>query len=438
MFDIESIPPWAVRSWKRFCADTNGGAMIFVGLSLSALLGFASLGVDVANLYSEKRATQNMADAAAVSGTYADIKSGGNLTTVEQAALSEAQRNGFVSGGSNVMQVAMVPNSGLPQPIRPRVEVLVRRQVQLVFLQMFMPSNQQEIAARAVGGWRYLGPMCVIALDETEAGAVTFSGSTTADISCGVASNSSSGTAINISGNATLIANPAQAYGDIAITGSGQLISNYPPLPHSPRVADPYENEVFPNPPATCDLMNLTVSPNTTVNIPNPGGGSFKICGDVDVRGTLNLGPGTYYVHDGDVDFNAQSHVSGTGVTLAMTGSTPGNVGDIHINGGADIDLQAPSSGAYEGIVIYVDPIADRQLHRLNGGSDMELLGVVYAPSQDLHFNGGSSTPGCTQLITRTITFTGNSFIENTPALCQSAGLNLGTADGQRQVVLVE
>ena len=40
----------------------------------------------------------------------------------------------------------------------------------------------------------------------------------------------SSDSAIDISGNATLLANPAQAYGDIDISGSGQLISNYPPL----------------------------------------------------------------------------------------------------------------------------------------------------------------------------------------------------------------
>ena len=185
-------------------------------------------------------------------------------------------------------------------------------------------------------------------------------------------------------------------------------------------------------------MASLTVSPSATVNI-NAGGSSFKICGDLTVRGTLNLGPGTYYVSGGDVDFRASSNVSGTDVTLVMTGSTPSNVGDIHINGGANVDLEAPDSGPYESIVIFVDPIADRQLNRLNGGSSMSLLGVVYAPSQDLEFNGGTGTGGCTQLIARTITFSGNSFIENTPALCANVGLNLGSDEtGQRQVVLVE
>jgi hypothetical protein len=436
--NISVIARFMCAEVRRFRSDTSGSAMVFVGVTLTAILGFAGLGIDVANLYSERRATQSMADAAAISGTYADISTAGDLTAVQQAAISEATRNGYIASAGNAIQVAVVPNSGLPQPIRPRVDVLVQREINLVFLRMFVAGPTQTVAARAIGGWRNLGPMCVISLDETEAGAITFSGSTTANVSCGVSSNSSSGSAIDISGSATLVANPAQAYGDISISGSGQLVSNYPPLPHSPRVPDPYENEVFPSAPATCDLTNLTVPPNTTVNI-NAGGGSFKICGDVDVRGTLNLGAGTYYVSDGDVDFNAQSHVSGTDVTLVMTGSASSNVGDIHINGGADIDLQAPSSGPYESIVIFIDPIADRQLNRLNGGATMSLLGVVYAPSQDTEYSGGTGTGGCTQLIARTITFTGNSFIENTPALCQNVGLNLSDDEGsQRQVVLVE
>ncbi|MEK9660329.1 MAG: pilus assembly protein TadG-related protein [Alphaproteobacteria bacterium] len=256
--------------------DKRGGAMMFVGVALSALLGFAGLGVDVANLYSERRATQGMADAAAISGTYADIATPGDLNAVEAAALSEVQRNGFTTGTGNDLQVAIVPIAAQPSPIRPRVEVYVRRQIDLVFLQMFMPNPQQAVAARAIGGWRNLGPMCVIALDETEAGAVTFTGSTVADVSCGVASNSSSTSAIDIAGSATLIANPAQAYGDIDISGSGQLVSNYPPLPHLPRVPDPYAGTTFPNAPTTCDLTGLTVAPNTTQTI-NPGGGDFKI-----------------------------------------------------------------------------------------------------------------------------------------------------------------
>jgi hypothetical protein len=69
----------------------------------------------------------------------------------------------------------------------------------------------------------------------------------------------------------------------------------------------------------------------------------------------------------------------------------------------------------------------------------MNLLGVVYAPGQDMEYNGGTGTGGCTQLIARTVTFPGNSFIENTPALCQAVGLNLADDEGsQRQVVLVE
>lgn len=433
---IRQITP-ALQRLRKFVHNEDGGALPLVGLGLSAMIGFAGLGVDVSMFYFEKRATQGMADAAAISGAYTHIATEGDYNAINQAAIDEAVRNGYLANGTNQIQVALAPEPTTPVLSRPSVEVVVRRQVDLLFLSAFR-STPQMIAARAVGGYRNLGTMCVIALEETEDAAVSFQGSASANIDCGVASNSSSNKSIYVSGQASLFANPAQAFGDINVAGSGQLISNLPPLPYSPRVADPYEDTVFPPAPGTCDINgDVLVNSGNTLNI-SPTGSSYMICGDLEVRGTLNLAPGTYYIYDGDVSFGAQSVVTGTDVTLVITGSTPSEIGTININAGADIDLVAPSSGDYAGMVIYLDEDAERRTNKLLGGATMNLRGVVYLPGQDVEYSGGSNAAGCTQVIARTVTFIGDSYIDNDPALCQSVGVNVTDESDQKQIVLVE
>ncbi len=74
-------------------------------VSMTAVIGFAGMGVDIAMWYSQKRATQSMADAAAVAATYA-IQEGSSFADVEAAARTEAIRNGFVETAGNSIVVA--------------------------------------------------------------------------------------------------------------------------------------------------------------------------------------------------------------------------------------------------------------------------------------------------------------------------------------------
>ena len=61
---------------SSFLADQRGSMIALTAVSMTAVMGFAGLGVDVAMWYAEKRATQSMADAAAVAATYA-MREGG-------------------------------------------------------------------------------------------------------------------------------------------------------------------------------------------------------------------------------------------------------------------------------------------------------------------------------------------------------------------------
>ena len=85
---------------------------------------------------------------------------------------------------------------------------------------------------------------------------------------------------------------------------------------------------------------------------------------------------------------------------------------DITFNGGAIIDLTAPVDGPYAGLLIFQDPNAPAVTSIHTGGSEQRLDGIVYLPTTDLGFSGGSATAESpTMLIADLIDFSGNTFL---------------------------
>lgn len=429
----------AVRdNLRALRSDESGYAYMFTGLALTTILGFAGAALDLANLYSERRNTQNMADSAAIAGTIVDIDAE-SFRAVQAAAQEEAVRNGFEDDGINTLNVTDSAGAAAGG-VTPMVEVVIQRHIPVYLISTFV-GTKVPVSARAVAGMRALGPKCIVALSDTAEKAVDFSGNVSVDAGCGVISNSASASAISISGNASLTADPVQAFGDIEISGHGVVNSSIPPRPYSPKAADPYGEQSFPPAIGACDYGSITVTAGGTLEIgPAVASGSVRVCGDIDVnaQGTLNLDSGTYYVDDGNLKVNGQGTLSGDGVTVVMTGTT--QAGQIEINGGAIIDLSAPSSGSYEGIVLYQDPaVLPSGDNRINGGATMDLDGVLYFPGDSIEFSGGADVPGCTMIVANTVSFSGNSFLNNDPAECEAIGLGEGVGGvSQQTVVLVE
>lgn len=418
-----------------------GGTLTLTAVVFPAVLGFSGLALDGAHWYQQRRDTQSMVDAAAVAGAYAKLDEE-TLDQIRSVVRAEAVRNGYEDVAANEILVVDVSGSGGNGVSAPLIDVVIRRSVPLYFAGLFLESRSTTIAARALSGVRNLGPQCVIALDETASRAVEFSGSASADIGCGVASNSDSDEALFISGDAILQANPAQAFGDIAIEGAGTLISELPPLPFSPRVDDPFAD--LPAPPSPpCDLTasgNQPVTVSDSADIVDSNGDGFTtFCGGLELSGTLTIDPGTLVIRNGDFTTKGNTNVSGAEVTVMLTGDAPSDVGNVHLNNNTVMDLSAPTSGPYQGLLIYQDPKAENPDDSVfNGGVNLSLDGAIYMPKGHIQFSGGADNPNnCLQIVSRTVTFTGNSFIRNNPTVCQ----DLGLADGgstQRQVVLLE
>ena len=427
----------AVSTWLK---DTRGSTIILLGFGMPVFAAVAGLGLDLSNWYAERRMTQNIADSAAVAGTHA-LMNGADQQAIEAEAIEEAIRNGYEAEPGDELTVELLGGGD------GEVRVTVRRGASAFFTSIFI-DFEPKVAAAATGGIRGSGTNCIVGLDPSAPATVNFMGNTTVDVGCGVYSHSEAADALTVGGSATLYANPAQARGDIVVSGSGEIHSangNLMPF-NAIQNPDPYADSVFPEAPASCDVTGeFKVKSNRYDSIaPSSPGGAMKICGDFTIQGDLDMAPGTYYIYEGDITINAQAEIhcptctGSDGLTIVMTGGNGSSVGDIHINGGAVIDIKAPATGPFAGIVLYKDRIANENgSNLLNGGSTMELRGAVYMPTQPIDFRGGADLPGCIHLIARMVDFSGNSFLRNDEAVCADVGISVANSTQQRQVVLV-
>jgi hypothetical protein len=192
-------------------------------------------------------------------------------------------------------------------------------------------------------------------------------------------------------------------------------------MPYTSKQDDPYAGlPRTPSPPASCkNIGPLDVQPNRTVTVPPSPQTDNQFCikNGADIKGTLNLAAGTYYVDGSTFDLGSTAVVNGSGVTIILTSSTPTNPSSfatISMNGGAIVNLSSPTSGTYKGVLIYQDPRTPFGESRINGNSASSLEGGLYFPSRQLNFNGNTGlTTKCLQLVARRLNFSGNSSVQN-------------------------
>ncbi|MBC8014151.1 MAG: Tad domain-containing protein, partial [Sporomusaceae bacterium] len=120
----------------RLLREEKGAAIAIVALSMTAMIGFTALVVDVGNLYLNQTRLVNMADAAALAGVQ-------DLPGDPEAAIANA-RNFAVQNGMNsdTVNVVLSENNTV-------VTVNVNRSVPFYFAQLF-DMNSANVAARAV------------------------------------------------------------------------------------------------------------------------------------------------------------------------------------------------------------------------------------------------------------------------------------------------
>jgi Flp pilus assembly protein TadG len=384
----------------RFSRDQAGSYAILVALLLPVLVGIAGLGTEASFWFMSHRSLQNAADSAAFSG--ATSRASGSTLFTEAGAVTAAY--GFANGvGGVTVAVNRPPTSGNYTATANAVEVIVQ-QPQNRFMSALFGSGQVAIRARAVAIPGNDGLGCVLSLDGTNPGATTGQGSTSVNlINCSLYDNSNDASALTVGGSATISAYSVGVVGGISgqtgITTTNGVQTGGTPTP------DPYASVANPTPTGT--VVNSCCSHGTATMNPGIYPNGMKLVAGANI--TLN--PGVYYIEGGSgLDVAGGATLTGDGVTLVFT--TDGSkYATANINGGATVNLTAPTTGATAGIVIFGDrnmPL--NSSFTFNGGSTQGFTGAVYVPKGSVKFAGGANNAnGCTQLVANTVTFTGNS-----------------------------
>ncbi|HYF22055.1 MAG TPA: pilus assembly protein TadG-related protein [Caulobacteraceae bacterium] len=387
---------------RRFLRDEDGGTMVFVGALLPVLFGAGALGIDYAQAVSVRAELQAGADAAAMAGvsrlpdadqaeTWALNYAGTNLPAAKHGDAVVADE--IETGTWDADTLAFSAGGALPNAVRVTARRSVARgnPVRTIFAGA-IGIAPLDVSVRSVARMDQSAEACILALSTTASRGVNFSGSSSLTLlGCNVMSNSSASNAVEQKGSSRVSVPCLIAAGGVSTAGGATLTSCSRPITNSARASDPFK-----------DLPLPTGLPTRNDNGQNLLPGLYK--NGLNLKDTKTLAAGTYVVQGGTLRMNANANVSGTGVTFVLTdGAT------VHYNGSATINLSAPTTGTYKGVLFYAVQ-GNAAGATFNGGSGTSMTGALYFPSGAVNYSGNvAGSNGCIQIVADTIEWTGSS-----------------------------
>jgi len=349
---------------KRFHTAEQGNVAIVFALTLLPMTAFAGAALDYSRAGAARNKLQTATDASALGAAVAT-----NVSTDQQRiAFAEA-----------LFKANEIPGASASAAIVGGKVVVTARATVKTTAMSLMQVPQMEVGARSVAARATPGPpACVLALNKTVSGAVSFSGTTDFKaVGCTVHSNSRSSQGISVSGAATVAA------GGFCSAGGVSTTTPLTPEPRTncPQLSDPFRNLASPVTTGCTYANNVQVQPNEQKTL-SPG----IYCSGLSIKGGATLQAGVYVIK-GPLTINSQAAVTGTGVTFYLTGSQAG----FTINAGAALSLEAPKTGDYGGLLIFQDRTANAgATNTLNGSAGTKLVGAIYTATQTVSVSGGS------------------------------------------------
>lgn len=404
--------------FRNFVRDVRGVTAVFFGLTLPVTVGFLALGSETSLWFYKQREMQKIVDIAAYNGAV-ELSDSDNATSAEATARKDAEFHGF-DPANGVLTVNTPPTSGAYQDNH-SVEVIIDASYARLFSAIYS-SDPITFTVRAVASFQSDAPACILALHPSAHRAIEVGGSANVNLQgCSVMSNSVAEDSYYQGGSGDMSAPCVRAVGGISESGGLALTQCTEPWPYSPAADDPYADLPAPPIPSTCSTVP---SGSGTVDVP-----AGRYCGGLNLSGDYNLTGGIYVIDGGEFRINAGADVTGSDVTFYLT-----NNASVRWNGAAYVNLTAPTSGTYSGVLVFADrDTSDTSDLVFNGTADSALVGAIYAPGREVTMLGDfQGSNGCTQLIASTIVLNGNNSFSTD---CTGTGLgNIATAGRTRLV----
>ena len=425
-----------ISSFKRLWRDRRGNTLAIAGAALPLVLGSAGLASDTIQWTLWKRQLQRAADSAAMAGVYAiaSDKPVGDCSNIAAATYTDPVaydiRKNLKVRITPTCNVTNPPSVGGYTADEHAVRVSLSVQKRLAFSGLFM-SDAPVITATSTATIVPSGKYCVVSLEDEAFTGIDATGSTIVNLGCGMITNSTSMTAAVAAGNSNVTASPIAAVGGIPGStnwGTGTVLQ-----PFTLAQEDPFANVPVPTPSGCNPFSSYDVGGNNKPNKPvvDLSAQTGTVCikeggnGVLSIQGDVILGAATYILDATSLSMSsndASLKCNGCTIILTTSGTDMSKIGSVTIEGG-ELDLIAPSTGCtlgtagcYDGIMIYQDRRADDLNNvKINGNNQSKLEGAFYFPRSNLTFNGtaGMDT-NCMQIVSKRVTFTGNSAVNNT------------------------
>src|SRR5260221_7422780 len=449
----------ACRSLAALAGDRSGASAIIIGLASMVLLGFTALGTEAGYWYFTHRDLQNAADSAAMSAAAALTNVTTPGTTDKTQATAEAKATAALYGftdtkGGVAVAVNIPPTAGAYTSEANAVEVVITEPQTLLLTAamsfggtpLFAAQPTQKV--RAVAHPKTNGNGCDVTLDKNTVSNLTANGNTVLNlVGCDLYVNSNATNALDQVGTATINARATFVTGGISSTANASLYTTVGTFTGTAPINDPYASLPPPYTPPGSSCTNANPATSTHVNITTSGGVTTYtpdgtnmaiFCGGWSPSGTVSLSPGLYVIDGGTFGCNACT-ISGNNVTIFLTGSGTNyatlsfsgtSSTQLNINAPTDAFMSSkPSTKAIEGIAIYADRHAPTTSNSsFSGSATATINGGIYMPTHNVTFNGNGAagSPACSQIITFTQVFHGNSSFQNNCTAYQTTNTGVG------------
>ncbi len=367
---------------RSFARDEGGQAIVVMAILMLTLFLFVGVAIDLGVLFVARRAMQEAADAAAFGGAVV-LNASGPASSAMTAATTDAQLNGYQNDSVTTVTAASPPTTG-PHASDPLyVEVTITRQVQTPLLPA--QNGFTSVSVRGVAGaarrtinyaFLVLNPTVHQAFTMANASTVTVNGGNVLVDSnaLGDAAYKSGAGAFNVQAGYT-----AKAVG--GQTGFSNLTTG------ATYYADPFSGYLRPSPSGLTTYSNTTISTTTTIS---PGIYSNGI--SVSGSATVTFNPGIYILQGGGLSVGGSAALTGTGVmifnTLSNYPTETGTCGSVSLSGTGNLTLSGPTTGYYQGMLIYQDPTCAAALTISGNGTINSPGGTVYVPKGSVTIAG--------------------------------------------------
>jgi Flp pilus assembly protein TadG len=385
---------------KKWIAGQKGQQVILIALLMPVLLACLGLVVDVGNVYAHRRKAQSAADAAATAAGIVLYQQGHLIA--EATALYYAAQNGYNNDRTtNLVDPSSPPSSGTYINNSSYIQVQITDNVAPIFASIVW-NGTFTVRARATAGYTVVGKgPPIIILNEVLCRALDQTGSATLRVYNGfVHINSGCANALNQSGSGSIItAYPSTIHGGFNRTGSG--IISPTPITGAPVLPDPLISLPVPNL-GSYTVQNGTPANPQTKSIPGSGSvtlnpgiyyGGIKISGS----GPVTLNPGVYIMAGTGFIVSGSGRITGRNVFLYITEdptnrSGAGAMGKWDVSGSGPLDMTAPNSGTYAGILVFYDRTNTNRATMTGSAAWTGATGVVYLKKAKLDLSGSGAS----------------------------------------------